>query len=254
MDVISWIRLSGFAQRLRASFTAKAERIQSVRRGAPLLPLVGLATALFVCRKCAPEVTIRWRYEVAGEANGMDLTDKEHVQRCCDGHPEDFRVLVRRYQGPLFSYLTGRLGDRSQAEEAAQESFVRAFQSLAKLRKPESFYSWLLGIAGRVVKEEFRYHKRQQRDRETAETMLANSADCPEEYALDEAIAVLPETYRQVILLRYYEELSCQEVAQRLDMPLGTVTKTLSRAYAMLRQELQARDGDDRTINQTEHP
>jgi RNA polymerase sigma-70 factor (ECF subfamily) len=71
---------------------------------------------------------------------------------------------------------------------------------------------------------------------------------------LDEAIAVLPETYRQVILLRYYEELSCQEVAQRLEIPLGTVTKTLSRAYALLRQELQARAGADRTINQTEHP
>jgi RNA polymerase sigma-70 factor (ECF subfamily) len=184
----------------------------------------------------------------------MDLTDKEYVQRCCDGHPEDFRLLVQRYQGPLFSYLTGRLRDRSEAEEAAQESFVRAFQSLKKLRKPESFYSWLLGIAGRVAKEQFRSLKRRQQDREVAETMLAEPADNHAEYPLDEAIAVLPESYRQVILLRYYEELSCQEVAQRLDMPLGTVTKTLSRAYALLRQELQASEGADRTINQTEHP
>ena len=184
----------------------------------------------------------------------MDLTDKEYVQRCQDGHPENFRLLVHRYQGPLFSYLTGRLGNRSQAEEAAQESFVRAFQSLKKLRKPESFYSWLLGIAGRVALEQFRSLKRRQRDREVVETMMANSADCHEEYSLDEAIAVLPETYRQVILLRYYEGLSCQKVAQRLDMPLGTVTKTLSRAYALLRQDLQAREGADRTINQTEHP
>ena len=161
---------------------------------------------------------------------------------------------MHRYQGPLFSYLTGRLGDRSQAEEAAQESFVRAFLSLKKLRKPESFYSWLLGIAGRVAKEQFRSLKRRQRDREVAETMMADAADCHAEYSLDEAIAVLPETYRQVILLRYYEGLSCQEVAQRLEMPLGTVTKTLSRAYALLRQELQARESADRTINQTEHP
>jgi RNA polymerase sigma-70 factor (ECF subfamily) len=186
----------------------------------------------------------------------MDLTDKEYVQRCCDGHPDDFRLLVRRYQGPLFSYLRGRLGDRSQAEEAAQESFVRAFQSLKKLRKPESFYSWLLGIAGRVVKEEFRDHKRRQQDREVAETMLADAdpADDRAEYPLEEAIAVLPETYRQMILLRFYEGLSCHELAQQLDMPLGTVTKTLSRAYALLRQELRARDGGNRTINQTEHP
>jgi RNA polymerase sigma-70 factor (ECF subfamily) len=184
----------------------------------------------------------------------MDLNDKEYVQRCRNGHPEDFRLLVHRYQGPLFSYLTGRLGDRSEAEEAAQESFVRAFQSLKKLRKPESFYSWLLGIAGRVAKEQFRTLKRRQRDREVAETLMAEPAENQSEYALDEAIADLPETYRQVILLRYYEGLSCQEVAQRLNMPLGTVTKTLSRAYTMLRQELQARKSADRTINQTEHP
>jgi len=184
----------------------------------------------------------------------MDLTDKEYVERCRDGHPEDYRMLVHRYQGPLFSYLTGRLRDRSEAEEAAQESFVRAFLSLNTLQKPESFYSWLLGIAGRVAKEQFRFLKRRQQDREVAETMMANAAADHEEYPLDEAIAVLPETYRQVILLRFYEELSCQEVAQRLEMPLGTVTKTLSRAYALLRQELQARESADQTISQTEHP
>ncbi|MGD1019411.1 MAG: sigma-70 family RNA polymerase sigma factor [Verrucomicrobiia bacterium] len=184
----------------------------------------------------------------------MDLTDKEYVQRCRDGHPDDFRLLVHRYQGPLFSYLTGRLGDRSLAEEAAQESFVRAFQSLPKLRKPESFYSWLLGIAGRVAQEQFRSRKRHQRDREAAETILADNADDPEEYPLEEAIAALPETYRQMILLRFYEELSCHELAEQLDLPLGTVTKTLSRAYALLRQELQARERAGRTINQTELP
>ena len=184
----------------------------------------------------------------------MDLTDKEYVQRCRDGHPDDFRLLVHRYQGPLFSYLMGRLGNRSQAEEAAQESFVRAIQFLKKLRKPESFYSWLPGIAGRVAKEQFRSLKRRQQDREVTETMLTEPADNHAEYPLDEAIAVLPETYRQVILLRYYEGFSCQQVAQRLDTPLGTVTKTLSRAYALLRQEILAREGADRTTNQTEHP
>jgi RNA polymerase sigma-70 factor (ECF subfamily) len=184
----------------------------------------------------------------------MDLTDKEYVQRCRDGHPDDFRLLVHRYQGPLFSYLTGRLRDRSRAEDAAQESFVRAFQSLSKLRKPEFFYSWLLGIARRVALEQFRSLKRRQQDREIAETMMADSPDSDADYSLDEAIAVLPETYRQVILLRYYEELSCQEVAQRLEMPLGTVTKTLSRAYALLRQELAARESAEPTVNQTELP
>ena len=86
----------------------------------------------------------------------MDLTDKVCVERCRDGHPEDFGLLVDRYQKPLFSFLAARVANLPEAEEAAQESFVRAFQSLGKLRKPESFYSWLLGIAGRVAKEQFR--------------------------------------------------------------------------------------------------
>lgn len=173
----------------------------------------------------------------------MDIADKEYVQRCCDGHPEDFRVLVYRYQGLLLSYLGGRIRDRFQVEDAVQESFVRAFMSLKKLRKPESFCPWLLGIAGRVAKEQFRDLKRRQRDPEGARSMMADNAPGHDDDALDEAIAVLPETYRQVVLLRYFEGLSCQEVAQRLEMPLGTVTKTLSRAYALLRQELQVREG-----------
>ena len=184
----------------------------------------------------------------------MNLTDKEYVEGCRDGRPEDFALLVHRYQAPLFSYLAGRLGDHLQAEEAAQESFVRAFLSLKKLRKPESFYSWLLGIAGRVAKEQFRSLERRRKDREAAETLLADAGDSPEDYPLEEVIAALPESQRQVILLRYYEGLSCQEVATRLDMPLGTVTKTLSRAYALLRQELKAREGAEPTINQTELP
>jgi RNA polymerase sigma-70 factor (ECF subfamily) len=171
----------------------------------------------------------------------VELTDEAYVQRSRNGSPDDFSLLVERYQRPLFAYLADRLANQSQVEEAAQESFVRAFLCLKKLRKPDSFYAWLLGIAGRVVKEEYRVFNRHQRDRALAESLsVAESANAPE-YPLEEAIAALPETYRHLIVLRYYEGLSCQEVGQRLGMPLGTVTKTLSRAYALLRQELNAR-------------
>ena len=176
------------------------------------------------------------------------LTDGEYVQSSRDGRPEDFRLLVERYQRPLYAYLSSRLGNALEAEEAAQESFVRAFMSLAKLRKPESFYAWLLGIAGRVLKEQFRAVERRQKDRAIAETLLAGDPGSAPEYPLEEAIAVLPESYRQVILLRYYEGHSCQEIATRLGMPLGTVTKTLSRAYALLRQELKARESAETTV------
>jgi RNA polymerase sigma-70 factor (ECF subfamily) len=182
----------------------------------------------------------------------VEPTDGDYVQRSRNGSPEDFSWLVERYQRPLFAYLTGRLRDESEAEEAAQESFVRAFLSLKKLRQPESFYAWLIGIAGRVVKEHFRhqnYHR--QQDRVEAVTAEIDTTSAEREYPLEEVIALLPETYRRVILLRYYEGLSCQEIGQHLGMPLGTVTKTLSRAYALLREELNQREGEEQYINQT---
>jgi len=81
---------------------------------------------------------------------------------------------------------------------------------------------------------------------------MTDAEDIPQEYPLEEVIAALPENYRQVILLRYYEGLSCQEVATRLGMPLGTITKTLSRAYLLLRQELQTREKVDTNIQSIE--
>ena len=131
---------------------------------------------------------------------GAELTDGEYVVSSRNGCPDHFRLLVQRYQRPLFAYLSSRLGNHLEAEEAAQESFVRAFMSLKKLRKPESFYAWLLGIAGRVLKEQFRAVERRQRDRAVAETLLAEDPGSAPEYPLEEAIAVLPESYRQVIL------------------------------------------------------
>ncbi|HXR08281.1 MAG TPA: RNA polymerase sigma factor [Candidatus Acidoferrum sp.] len=187
----------------------------------------------------------------------MDLTGKQYVERCRDGHPEDFGLLVDRYQKSVFAFLASRVENFSQAEEAAQESFVRAFLSLRKLRKPESFYSWLLGIAGRVAKEQFRAELHRRRDGEAAEIMTTGATSPAEDYPLEEVMAVLPENHRQVILLRYYEGLSCQEVATRLALPLGTVTKTLSRAYLLLRHELEARDfrqSSEPTVNQREQP
>ena len=175
-------------------------------------------------------------------------TDAEYVVSSRNGHPDDFRLLVQRYQRPLFAFLASRLGNPVEAEEAAQESFVRAFTSLKKLRKPDSFYAWLMGIAGRVLKEQFRAQGRRQKESAAAEALIADDCGTPPEYPLEEAIAVLPESYRQVILLRYYEGHSCQEIATRLGMPLGTVTKTLSRAYALLRQELKARESGEVTV------
>jgi RNA polymerase sigma-70 factor (ECF subfamily) len=169
----------------------------------------------------------------------MTETDRYYVERCLDGHPDDFRHLVRRYQPVLLAHLAGKLGSRDRAEEAAQETLVRAYFKMDALKKPESFFAWLLGIADLVAKEQQRkelIRRRRESIRESADE--TPQPELSQDYAIEAAVAGLPEAYRTVILLRYYGGLSCNGIAEQLDVPLGTVTKTLSRAYALLRESL----------------
>ncbi|MBN1974796.1 MAG: sigma-70 family RNA polymerase sigma factor [Sedimentisphaerales bacterium] len=170
----------------------------------------------------------------------MSEIDKYYIERCLDGHPDDFRHLVRRYQGVLIANLAGKLGDRDKAEEAAQETLVRAYFSMKKLKSPDLFFSWLLGIADNVAKEQIR-KEQIQLSREAIRSFSEEipSSELSEDFSLEAAVANLPEMYRKIVLLRYYGTQSCNDIAKQLDMPLGTVTKQLSRAYAMLRQSLQ---------------
>jgi RNA polymerase sigma-70 factor (ECF subfamily) len=183
----------------------------------------------------------------------MCRTDRECIEYCLDGRPDAFRHLVGRYQAVLLSYLAGQLANRERAEEAAQEAFVRAYFALNKIERPESFFSWLLGIASRVVKEQ----RRTERRHRVIAAMMAAEAGPPKrtssppaslsnregvemsnDFAMERAIGELPDVYREVVLLRYYAGRSCVQVGEDLDIPLGTVTKRLSRAYAMLRESL----------------
>ena len=174
----------------------------------------------------------------------MTGSDRFYIERCLDGHPDDYRYLVRRYQSALVAGLTHRLKNREEAEETAQEAFVRAWFNLGKLKKPGSFHSWLTGIAHRVAREFQRKDKKLLRQKdELSVSPTTSSAEKPPDVDLDRAIADLPDAYREIILLRYYGGQSCREVAESLEIPLGTATKMLSRAYAMLRESLKESGG-----------
>ncbi len=172
----------------------------------------------------------------------MGQTDQECIRQCLNGHANDYVRLVRRYQAPLLSHLTGRLGDTERAEEAAQETFVRAYFALNRLKQTRSYFSWLLGIANRVAMEQRRSEKR-RRERLGSVTQKTTPAHESEDRDLKRAVAALPQPYAEVVSLRYYGGISCAEVSERLDVPLGTVTKRLSRAYAILRKSMGERAG-----------
>jgi RNA polymerase sigma-70 factor, ECF subfamily len=172
----------------------------------------------------------------------MPPRDEELVRACLDGCPEAFRHLVERHQLPLVRRLCACLGDADEAAEIAQEAFVRAYFALPQLRKPESFFAWLAGIADRVAKETDRDARRRRMvdlGRVDPEELAEEPAEEADE-ALADAVDGLPEPYRGVIRLRYYEHRSCAEISSDLGVPLGTVTKRLSRAYALLRESLGA--------------
>jgi RNA polymerase sigma-70 factor, ECF subfamily len=171
----------------------------------------------------------------------MSPPDAECVRSCLDGHPEAFRLLVDRHQAPLLSRLCAQLGDADEASEIAQETFVRAYFALCNLKKPEAFFPWLVGIADRVAKETSRAAKRRRavalEQAEPVDPSAGQQASGDAE--LVGAIARLPDTYREVIRLRFYEAHSCQQISRELNVPLGTVTKRLSRAYSLLRDDLR---------------
>jgi RNA polymerase sigma-70 factor, ECF subfamily len=166
----------------------------------------------------------------------MAESDQYYIERCLDGRADEFRYLVQRYQAGVLAFLAGKLAKKDGVEEAAQETFVRAYFALAELKNHQVFYSWLLGIASRVAKEQLR------QARSFADVEIAEPA-CREEIEeidveLEKAIVSLPQTYREIILMKFYSGLSCLQISQQLNMPIGTVTKQLSRAYVLLRQFL----------------
>jgi RNA polymerase sigma-70 factor (ECF subfamily) len=172
----------------------------------------------------------------------MPERDEFYIRQCLDGHPDEYRHLVTRHQGAVLAFLRGRWAGRIQIDEVAQEAFIRAFLGLRSLRKQSSFLSWLLGIAHRVAQENHRRTRHEDRRRGDGPIEPRNpdvdSGREADRLALERAVAELSTPLREVVLLRFYSECSCSEIAERLHVPLGTVTKRLSRAYARIRHRL----------------
>ena len=173
----------------------------------------------------------------------MCSSDEEIVRLCLDGQTEEFRHLVQRYELPLIKHLVGRLGNEVDAAEAAQETMVRAFFNLQALKKTESFFAWLLGIANRVAQES---HRKNQRHINSIDIeAVADKTDSPVDQSfctdqeLARAVNELPDLYKQVVLLRFYGNQSCADISRSLNVSLGTVTSQLSRAYSLLRKSLK---------------
>ncbi len=171
------------------------------------------------------------------------MTDEDHVRACLAGDRDAFACLVERYQSPLVGYLARMVGE-TVALDVAQESFVRAWQGLGTYDPRWKFKTWLYAIASNAAIDHLRA-RRQRRlvplDVEpSADTQDASDAALGAELArsLDEAIALLPDEYREPLLMRHPGGLAYAEIAESTGLPLGTVKVRIFRARQRLRQML----------------
>jgi RNA polymerase sigma-70 factor (ECF subfamily) len=169
------------------------------------------------------------------------------VGRALAGHEDGFRGLVARHQRPVYNLVVRIVGDRALAEDLAQEAFIRAFSHLKAFDPRYKFSNWILRIAHNAAIDALRRRgpglisldadadgpplsqSLVATDDVDAER-LVERADLAE--ALEGALARLRPEYRRVVVLRYHEELSHEEISTVTGLPVGTVKSYLHRARA----------------------
>lgn len=185
-------------------------------------------------------------------------TDQDIVALARAGEEAAYRELIRRYERPLFSLLYRMVRDRELAEDLAQETFVKALNAIESYRPEFKFSSWIFKIANNAAIDHLR-----RRELDTLSLDGSPHAETPEaveatalqigdrqESPLDavearelggqieQAIARLRPEYRSCILLRHVEGRAYEEIAEILNLPLGTVKTYIHRARNELRQAL----------------
>lgn len=179
--------------------------------------------------------------------------DRELVASAAAGNLDAFETLVQRHQTRLVGYLRGLTNSESDAEDLAQDAFLRAYRSLKGFRGTSSFRTWLYQIATNVFRNWLEKRRNQA-------PVNAGSIDAPppgmdepvepmgEEHpearhlqrdAIDRALAQLPGDQREAVLLRDVEGFEYREIAEQLGVPLGTVESRIFRGRARLKELLR---------------
>ncbi|GMU92123.1 MAG: RNA polymerase sigma24 factor [Candidatus Hydrogenedentota bacterium] len=190
------------------------------------------------------------------EARGH--SDLGLVEECRKGDSSAFDELVRRYKDRVYGVVYRFLGNREDALDVSQEVFVRAYRSINGFRGNSKVYTWLYSIAANLARNRLRDASRMGRNKGTSLERLeeeapglvdatAESINNPRESAISEelqlllqqCLAELPEHYRLAFVLRTFEDLSYDEIAEVMGCPVGTVKSRLNQARQMLRDRLK---------------
>lgn len=186
------------------------------------------------------------------------MTDHDLVARARKGSEAAYRELLDRYQRPVFSLVYRMVRDRERAEDIAQEAFVKAFNNIHRFDPKFKFSSWLFKIANNAAIDALRKKElttvsldgsrnATAADEVEATRITAESRDANPEEALqakelgtelEEAIGALRLEYRTAVILRHVEGRPYEEIAEIMNVPLGTVKTYIHRARGELRETL----------------
>ena len=177
------------------------------------------------------------------------------VRAAQSGDENAFAEIVRHFQRAVYRVAYALTRNASDADDLAQETFVRAYQAIGRFRAGEPLYPWLARIA---VNQAYSLHRRRKRRPETSIEPLVeagrqwageddpaeNAAESERNEMIQAAFAGLSPEHQAVLALRVVEGLSYDEIAETVGVPVGTVMSRLSRARAELKARLRARTGE----------
>ena len=183
------------------------------------------------------------------EANAVDFTLMERIGA---GDHQAFRELVERHQNAVIGTVAKMLGNASESEDIAQQVFLRIWRNAKRYRPDAKFTTYLFTITRNLV---FNESRRKSRKKEVSSDEREENSNCLVEaspdrqpdaellqaelqHAVDAAIASLPETQRMAVVLRRYEQLSYEEIAETLELSVSAVKSLLFRARTTLRESL----------------
>ncbi len=179
----------------------------------------------------------------------MRQIEQSTLQRALAGDDEAFAQVVEVYQTPVYNLCYRMLGDSGEAEDAAQETFWRAYQALHRYDRQRPFGTWLLSIAAHYcIDQQRKRHLQTFELDEVAEETLPDPTPDPERAAgqneqnrlLRQLLAGMNSQDRAVIILRYWNDFSEDEIAQALSLSISAVKSRLHRARLLVAQRWQA--------------
>ena len=190
--------------------------------------------------------------------------ESQLVERSLDGDLAAFEELVLLFDKKIYNYCYRMTNNSNDAEDLAQEVFIKVYRNLKSFRKDSKFSTWIYRIAYNTCidnhrKKKFRLLSLNRGEDEQQEMDLPSPTPLPEEQVISgeqygmikECIAELKPEYKSAIILRDIQNYSYKEIADILNIPMGTVKSNISRARALLRDALKSRlvGYDERRVN-----